>query len=94
MRRISKALDLDADLSKQMASMLPALYKAFVEKDMSLLEVNPLVITKDKKLICLDAKVGFDDNALFRHPDVSGAARRHRGGRQGNRSRRSTISIT
>ena len=38
---------------------------------MSLLEINPLVVTKDKKLICLDAKVGFDDNALFRHPDVA-----------------------
>ena len=51
--------------------MLTNLYKAFVEKDMALLEVNPLVITKDKKLICLDAKIGFDDNALFRHPDVA-----------------------
>jgi succinyl-CoA synthetase beta subunit len=38
---------------------------------MSLLEVNPLVVTKDKKLICLDAKIGFDDNALFRHPEVA-----------------------
>jgi succinyl-CoA synthetase beta subunit len=38
---------------------------------MSLLEINPLVITKDKKLLCLDAKVGFDDNALFRHPDIA-----------------------
>jgi len=69
-RRIAKALGLDADLQKQMSPMLTFLYKAFVEKDMSLLEVNPLVVTKDKKLICLDAKVGFDDNALFRHPDV------------------------
>ena len=46
------------------------LYTAFVVKDMSLLEVNPLIVTKDDKLICLDAKVGFDDNALFRHTDV------------------------
>ncbi|MBX9828008.1 MAG: ADP-forming succinate--CoA ligase subunit beta [Xanthobacteraceae bacterium] len=69
-RRISRALGLDADLQKQMSSLLTLLYKAFTEKDMSLLEVNPLVITKDKKLICLDAKIGFDDNALFRHPDV------------------------
>jgi len=69
-RRIAKALGLDADLGKQMAAMLPSLYKAFVDKDMTLLEVNPLVITKDKKLICLDAKVGFDDNAMFRHPEV------------------------
>jgi succinyl-CoA synthetase beta subunit len=69
-RRVSKALGLDADLQKQMSPLLTSLYKAFTEKDMSLLEVNPLVVTKDKKLICLDAKVGFDDNALFRHPDV------------------------
>ena len=69
-RRISKALGLDADLQKQMSPLLTLLHKAFVEKDMSLLEINPLVVTKDGKLICLDAKVGFDDNALFRHPDV------------------------
>ena len=69
-RRVSKALGLDADLQKQMSGLLTALYKAFVDKDMSLLEVNPLVVTKDAKLVCLDAKVGFDDNALFRHPEV------------------------
>jgi succinyl-CoA synthetase beta subunit len=50
--------------------LLTALYRAFTEKDMSLLEINPLVVTKAKKLVCLDAKVGFDDNALYRHPDV------------------------
>ncbi len=69
-RAISKALGLDADLQKQAGALITKLYKAFTEKDMALLEVNPLVVTKDKKLICLDAKVGFDDNALFRHPDV------------------------
>jgi succinyl-CoA synthetase beta subunit len=70
-RRVSKALGLDADLQKQMSVVLTGLYKAFTEKDMSLLEVNPLVVTKDKKLICLDAKIGFDDNALFRHPELA-----------------------
>jgi len=70
-RRLSKALGLDADLAKQMSPMLTDLYRAFTMKDMALLEINPLVITKDKKLLCLDAKVGFDDNALFRHPDVA-----------------------
>src|SRR3954463_10644949 len=70
-RRIAKALGLDADLQKQLGPLLSGLYRAFTEKDMSLLEVNPLVVTKDKKLICLDAKIGFDDNALFRHPDVA-----------------------
>src|SRR6187397_345439 len=70
-RRLSKALGLTGDLAKQMSPLLTGLYRAFTEKDMSLLEVNPLVVTKDKKLVCLDAKIGFDDNALFRHPDVA-----------------------
>jgi succinyl-CoA synthetase beta subunit len=70
-RRLSKALGLDADLAKQMSPMLTDLYRAFTMKDMSLLEINPLVVTKEKKLLCLDAKMGFDDNALFRHPDVA-----------------------
>ena len=69
-RSVSRALGLDADLQKQMSGLLTGLYKAFTEKDMSLLEINPLIVTKDDKLICLDAKIGFDDNALFRHPDV------------------------
>ncbi len=70
-RRISKALGLDADLQKQMSPLITNLYKAFVDTDMALLEINPLVVTKDNKLICLDAKVGFDGNALFRHPDIA-----------------------
>ena len=47
------------------------LYTAFVAKDMAMLEVNPLIITKQGKLVCLDAKVSFDDNALYRHPDIA-----------------------
>jgi succinyl-CoA synthetase beta subunit len=68
-RRVAKALGLEGDLQKQMSPLLTFLHKAFVEKDMSLLEINPLVVTKEGKLLCLDAKIGFDDNALFRHPD-------------------------
>jgi succinyl-CoA synthetase beta subunit len=70
-RRLSKALGLTGDLAKQMSPLITDLYRAFTQTDMSLLEVNPLVVTKDGKLICLDAKIGFDDNALFRHPDVA-----------------------
>jgi succinyl-CoA synthetase beta subunit len=70
-RGLAKALHLDGDLAKQLAPLVTNLYKAFTQQDMSLLEINPLVVTKDKKLICLDAKVGFDDNALFRHPEVA-----------------------
>src|SRR5690606_21261471 len=70
-RSVSKALNLDADLQKQMGAHLPRLYRAFIEKDMSLLEINPLVVTKDNKLLFLDAKIGFDGNALYRHPDIA-----------------------
>jgi succinyl-CoA synthetase beta subunit len=70
-RRLSRALGLDPDLTKQMSPMLTNLYKAFVETDMALLEINPLIITKDRKLLCLDAKVGFDGNALYRHADIA-----------------------
>jgi succinyl-CoA synthetase beta subunit len=70
-RSVSKALGLDADLQKQMSPLLTNLYRAFVDTDMSLLEINPLVVTKDKKLICLDAKVDFDNNALFLHPNIA-----------------------
>jgi len=70
-RAVAQALKLDADLAKQLSPLLTNLYKAFVDSDMSLLEVNPLVVTKDKKLICLDAKVSFDDNALYAHPDIA-----------------------
>jgi succinyl-CoA synthetase beta subunit len=64
-RRAARALGL-----KQVEAMLPRLYAAFVAKDMSLLEINPLVATKEGGLICLDAKIGFDDNALYRHADI------------------------
>jgi len=70
-RRIAKALELKGDLAKQCGRLINQLYKAFVEKDMALLEVNPLIVTKGGDLKVLDAKVGFDDNAIFRHPDVA-----------------------
>ena len=69
-RRIAAALKLEGDLVKQCVKMIGQLYKAFIEKDMSLLEINPLVVTKDGKLVCLDAKINFDANALDRHPDI------------------------
>jgi succinyl-CoA synthetase beta subunit len=71
-RRVAAALGLEGDLSKQAVALAEKLYTAFVKKDMSLLEINPLIVTRDNKLVCLDAKVGFDDNALFRHQDVVG----------------------
>jgi succinyl-CoA synthetase beta subunit len=69
-RRMAKALKLNAAQTKQMSKLATGLYNGFIDKDMSLLEVNPLVITSDGNLVCLDAKMNFDGNALFRHPDV------------------------
>lgn len=69
-RRVAQTLKLSGDLAKQIEAILPKLYAAFTSKDMSLLEINPLVVTKDNKIICLDAKVGFDGNALYRHADI------------------------
>ncbi|MGN6583542.1 MAG: ADP-forming succinate--CoA ligase subunit beta [Rhizobiaceae bacterium] len=69
-KKLNQALKLSGAAAKDGESLFPALYKAFVEKDMSLLEVNPLIVMKDGHLRVLDAKVSFDNNALFRHPDV------------------------
>jgi succinyl-CoA synthetase beta subunit len=69
-RGIANALKLTGDAAKQAGALIESLYRAFIDKDMSLLEINPLVVTKSGQLVCLDAKVNFDDNALFRHKDI------------------------
>ena len=69
-RYVAQVLGFSRELTKQAEDMLPKLYHAFLAKDMSLLEINPLVVTKSGQLICLDAKIAFDDNALYRHADV------------------------
>ncbi|MGC6472419.1 MAG: ADP-forming succinate--CoA ligase subunit beta [Parvibaculales bacterium] len=69
-RQIAYALGLEGDQVKQGVKLINNLYTAFVEKDMSLLEINPLVVTGAGDLVCLDAKVNFDGNALYRHPDI------------------------
>jgi succinyl-CoA synthetase beta subunit len=69
-RTVAKALGLSGDLAKQTSDLIGKLYRAFIEKDMSLLEINPLIVTKDNRLVCLDAKISFDSNALYRHPDI------------------------
>jgi len=66
----AKALGLSGDTERELLKLLPSLYKLYMEKDCSLIEINPLVETFDGHLLCLDAKVNFDDNALFRHPDI------------------------
>jgi succinyl-CoA synthetase beta subunit len=70
-RSIAYALGLSGDQIAQCDRLIAALYRAVLAKDMSLLEVNPLIVTKAGDLLCLDAKINFDDNALFRHPDIA-----------------------
>jgi succinyl-CoA synthetase beta subunit len=68
---IAFALGLSGDAVKQCVALVGKLYAAMLARDMSQLEINPLVLTKDGRLLCLDAKVNFDDNALFRHPELA-----------------------
>jgi succinyl-CoA synthetase beta subunit len=70
-RTVAKALKLSGDLAKQAERLVSQLYAAFSAKDMAMLEINPLVVTKQGQLRVLDAKVSFDDNALFRHPEIA-----------------------
>jgi succinyl-CoA synthetase beta subunit len=69
-RTVARALQLTGDLARQAEKLTTQLYNAFVAKDMAMLEINPLVVTRQGELRVLDAKVAFDDNALFRHPDM------------------------
>ena len=68
--RAAEVLGLDDVLQKQLIAMIRGMTKLYLEKDCSLVEINPLVKTKDNRLVCLDAKMNFDDNALFRHPEI------------------------
>ena len=69
-KTIASSLELSGSLIDQLDGLVKNLYKFFTEKDASLLEINPLIITDNDELICLDAKVNFDDNALYRHPEI------------------------
>jgi succinyl-CoA synthetase beta subunit len=70
-RAAASALGLAGDLAKQTESLVAKLYAAFLAKDMSMLEINPLIVMSNGQLRVLDAKVAFDDNALYRHPDIA-----------------------
>ena len=61
---------LENEVKKQAKSLIKSLYKMFISTDANMIEINPLILTKKKKIICLDAKVNFDDNALFKHPEI------------------------
>ncbi|HVP04965.1 MAG TPA: ADP-forming succinate--CoA ligase subunit beta [Dehalococcoidia bacterium] len=70
-RELAMAIGLGGELMRPAASLIAALYKAFDEKDCSLAEINPLVVTKDGRILAADAKLNFDDNALYRHKDIA-----------------------
>ncbi|MGH7288728.1 MAG: ADP-forming succinate--CoA ligase subunit beta [Myxococcota bacterium] len=70
-RKLARALRLDAEQSHRLDAFLRGLYRLFVEKDASLVEINPLVVTQQGELFALDGKLNFDDNALYRHPDIA-----------------------
>jgi len=69
-QKIIKIYSLDTNQKKDAENLVNALFNILVSKDASLIEINPLVITKQKKLICLDAKMNFDDNAMYRRPEI------------------------
>jgi len=70
-RQLAFALDLTGDLLRPAMKVMSSLYKAFAAKDCSLAEINPLIVTNGARLLALDAKMSFDDNALFRHPEIA-----------------------
>ncbi|MBU2360378.1 MAG: ADP-forming succinate--CoA ligase subunit beta [Alphaproteobacteria bacterium] len=69
-RRVAFSLGLTGGQVKQCVTLMGQLYKAFTEKDMEMLEINPLIVTPEGQIKCLDAKMGFDNNALYRQPDI------------------------
>jgi len=69
-KKIIQPFGLSEKSKKQAFHLIQSIYKILIEKDASLIEVNPLILTKDEELLCLDAKISFDDNAIYRHPDI------------------------
>ncbi len=69
-KKIISIFDFDTEQIKIASNLIKSLYKILTEKDANLIEINPLIITKDNKIICLDAKMNFDDNAIFRQPEI------------------------
>ena len=68
--KVLKPFNLNSEQKKDGKKLINALYKVLIEKDASLIEINPLIITKNQKILCLDAKMNFDDNALYRQPEI------------------------
>jgi len=69
-KKIIQPFGLSEKSKKKAFHLIQSIYKVLIEKDANLIEVNPLILTKDEELLCLDAKINFDDNAIYRHPDI------------------------
>tara|TARA_X000000368_G_scaffold411352_1_gene396093 strand:- start:66 stop:1226 length:1161 start_codon:yes stop_codon:yes gene_type:complete len=69
-KKVTEIFKLDKNTNSQAINLVKSIYKMFIENDANLVEINPLILTKENKIICLDAKINFDDNALFRHPEI------------------------
>ena len=67
---VIKIFDLNNDAKDQAISLIKSIYKMFISTDANMVEINPLILTKEAKIVCLDAKVNFDSNALFRQPEI------------------------
>ena len=68
--KIINIFSLNGSAKSEAISLIKSIYKMFVSTDANMVEINPLILTAEEKIICLDAKVNFDDNALFRHPEI------------------------
>ena len=68
--KITKIFNLEGSAKGEAISLIKSIYKMFIKTDANMVEINPLILTKEKRIICLDAKVNFDSNALFRHPEI------------------------
>ena len=71
LNKITLPFALSGKAQEQAFNFIQSIYKVLIEKDANLIEINPLILTKDNNLLCLDAKINFDDNALYRHPDIA-----------------------
>ncbi len=69
-KKIVDIFNLEYDANDQAINLIQSIYKLFLEKDASLIEINPLILTNENNILCLDAKINFDDNAIFRHPEI------------------------
>ncbi len=69
-QKIVEIFNINEDARKQSIKLIKSIYKMFISTDANLVEINPLILTKENKIICLDAKVSFDDSALFKHPEI------------------------